>query len=120
MTFGQYIEAIGRATLRKEGLTFFAFIGAVGAGIALTIYLFWVTYHLEKHNQHESVAYLAYGALLLIGVTQLSIHRLLGSNLSLNLEFWKLKARILQGEKADLQEEKEELENATDSGRLVP
>lgn len=97
MTVSQFFSALCRACLRREGLAFFAFVGAVGAGIVLIVYLFWNTQYLHLNHRDDDVAYLAYGTLLLLGITQLSLHRLLGSKQAIDLEFWKLKASISQG-----------------------
>lgn len=87
---------LGRACLRKEGLAFLAFVAAVGAGAVMTALLAWNIYYLQGRSQTEAIANLAYGMLVLIAVTQLSLHRLLGSKQAIELEFWKLKANITQ------------------------
>ena len=98
MTFWGFIVAVCRACLRKEGLAFFAFVAAVGAGAVMTAMLAWNVYFLQGHDRTDEIANLAYGMLVLIAVTQLSLHRLLGSKQSIELEFWKLKANMKQGE----------------------
>jgi hypothetical protein len=98
MTWGQFFIAVCRACLKARGLAFLAFIAATGAGVVLTAFLIWNTFYLQNHGRSDDVAYLAYGALLLIGVMQLSLHRLLGSKQAIELEFWKLKATIKQGD----------------------
>jgi hypothetical protein len=87
-----------RACLKKEGLAFCAFIAAVGAGAVMTAMLAWQVWFLQDHQRVEEIANLAYGMLLLIAVTQISLHRLLGSKQAIELEFWKLKAKINQGD----------------------
>jgi hypothetical protein len=98
MTKGEFCVAVSRACLRKEGLAFFAFIGACGAGAVMTALLAWNIFFLQGREQTEAIANLAYGMLVLIAVTQLSLHRLLGSKQSIELEFWKLKATMNQGD----------------------
>lgn len=87
-----------RACLKKEGLAFCAFVAAVGAGAVMTAMLAWQVWYLQENVATDAIANLAYGMLLLIAVTQLSLHRLLGSKQAIELEFWKLKANIKQGE----------------------
>lgn len=98
MTKWQFFIAFCRACLRKEGLAFLAFIGASGAGVVITALLIWNIAFLQRHNQAEPIANLAYGLLILFGFMQLSLHRLLGSKQAIELEFWKLKANITQGD----------------------
>lgn len=98
MTWVQFILAVCRACLRKEGLAFLAFVAASGAGVALMAMLAWQIVYLQAHERSDDIAYLAFGMLLLIAVTQLSLHRLLGSKQAIELEFWKLKASITQGD----------------------
>jgi hypothetical protein len=97
MSFGQFLIAVCRACLRKEGLAFLAFLGASGAGVVIAAMLAWNIYFLQGKSATDDIANLAYGMLLLIAVTQLSLHRLLGSKQAIELEFWKLKATINQG-----------------------
>lgn len=101
MSRAQFFLAICRACLRREGLAFLAFIAATGAGVILTGYLIWNTAYLHAQHRSDDVAYLAFGSLALIGVMQLSLHRLLGSRQAIEIEFWKLKASINQGEDDD-------------------
>lgn len=96
MTFGRFLVLVSRACLRREGLAFFAFVAATGAGVVLTGYLIWNTAYLHDRGRDQDVAYLAYGALALVGITQLSLHRLLGAKQAIEIEFWKLKAKIDQ------------------------
>ena len=98
MTFWQFFVAVCRACLRREGLAFLAFIGASGAGIVIAILLAWNIAFLQGQKQTDDIANLAYGLLVLFGITQISLHRLLGSKQAIELEFWKLKASINQGE----------------------
>lgn len=91
-------RALGATCLTNEGLKFFAFCGATGAGMALTVYLVWNTSYLHEQKKDDYVFYLAAGAMLLLGVTQLSLHRLLGAKQAIEIEFWKLKAKLSQGD----------------------
>lgn len=92
------IGLVGRACLEKAGLAFLALCASVGGGIALTAMLAYAMLALEGAAQWEAIANLAYGLLILLGLVMLSLHRLLGSKLSLDLEFWKLKAGFKQGD----------------------
>lgn len=94
---GQWRQ-LGAVCLTAEGLKFFAFCGATGAGIALTAYLVWNTAYLHAHQRHDQVFYLAAGSMALLGLTQLSLHRLLGARQAIEIEFWKLRAKIAQGD----------------------
>lgn len=97
MTRAQFGLAICRACLKREGLAFLAFLGASGAGVVLTILLAWNIRYLQLDHRSDDIAYLSFGLLLLFGITQLSLHRLLGSKQAIELEFFKLKASINQG-----------------------
>lgn len=92
------IKCLLRACLRKEGLAFCAFLGAVGAGMVLTVLLAWNIRYLHQREQDEAITNIAYGLLLTVAITQLSLHRLLGSKQAIELEFWKLKAKLNQGD----------------------
>lgn len=92
------MRATGRVCLTAAGIKLLAFLGASGAGVALMAYLVWNTHYLQVKGQVEPVAYLAYGAMLLLGMTQLSLHRLLGAKQAIETEFWKLKFKMTQGE----------------------
>ena len=97
MTRGQFCIAFCRACLRREGLAFLAFCGASGAGIVLTALLAWNIRYLQEQNRADDIAYLSFGLLALFGITQLSLHRLLGSKQAIELEFFKFKASMNQG-----------------------
>jgi hypothetical protein len=98
MTFGQFLLALGRACLRREGLAFLAFCGASGAGVVIAVLLAWNINYLQVMKRSDDIAYIAFGLLTLFGITQLSLHRLLGSKQAIELEFWKLRASINQGD----------------------
>lgn len=98
MTWWQFFIAMCRACLRREGLAFLAFCGASGAGVVIALLLAWDIYFLQGKGQTDVIANLSYGLLILFGITQLSLHRLLGSKQAIELEFWKLKASINQGD----------------------
>lgn len=91
-------HALAHACLTNEGLKFFAFCGATGAGVALTAYLVWNTAYLHAAKKDDYVFYLAAGSMALLGLTQLSLHRLLGAKQAIEIEFWKLKAKLSQGD----------------------
>lgn len=97
LTFWQFCIAVCRACLKREGLAFLAFCGASGAGVVIACMLAWNISFLQAKSQTDDIANLSYGLLVLFGVTQLSLHRLLGSKQAIELEFWKLKASINQG-----------------------
>ena len=97
MTRAQFFIALCRACLRREGLAFLAFCGASGAGVVLAALLAWNIRYLQQQHRSDDIAYLSFGLLILFGITQLSLHRLLGSKQAIELEFWKLKASINQG-----------------------
>ena len=86
-----------RACLRKEGLAFCAFIAASGAGAVMTLLLAWNIHYLQGAARHEAIENIAYGLLATVAITQLSLHRLLGSKQAIEIEFWKLKAKLNQG-----------------------
>lgn len=98
MSWWQFFVAVCRACLRREGLAFLAFVGASGAGVVLAILLAWNISYLQAEHRSDDIARIAYGLLVCFGITQLSLHRLLGSKQAIELEFWKLKANISQGE----------------------
>lgn len=98
MSVWSEMKCLLKACLKKEGLAFCAFVAAVGAGAVMTTMLAWNIYYLHDRHQDEAIAYLAYGMLALIGITQLSLHRLLGSKQAIEIEFWKLKAKLNQGD----------------------
>lgn len=98
MTRGQFFIAFCRACLRREGLAFLAFIGATAAVVVLSAFLAWNIRYLQIEKRSDDIAYLSFGLLVLFGIAQLSLHRLLGSRQALQVEFWKLKATMNQGE----------------------
>lgn len=91
------VGLVARACLRREGLAFLAFCLSAGAGPILTAMLFWAMVALERAQQWEAIANLAYGLLLTLGLLMWSLHRLLGSKQAIELEFWKLKAKLSNG-----------------------
>jgi hypothetical protein len=91
-------HALAHSCLTNEGLKFFAFCGATGAGVAMSAYLVWNTAYLHAAKKDDYVFYLAAGSMLLLGLTQLSLHRLLGAKQAIEIEFWKLKAKLSQGD----------------------
>lgn len=98
MTRGQWFIAVCRACLKREGLAFFAFCGASGAGVVLTVLLAWNIRYLQLAHRSDDIAMLSFGLLILFGITQLSLHRLLGSKQAIELEFFHMKASMNQGE----------------------
>jgi uncharacterized membrane protein len=98
MTWWQFFIAVCRACLKKEGLAFFAFIGASGAGVAVAVMLGWNIWFLQREHRGDEIANLSYGLLVLFAVTQLSLHRLLGSKLAIEAEVLSAKLKLSQGE----------------------
>jgi hypothetical protein len=96
--FWRRVRCIAEACLKREGLAFCAFIAAVGFAVVLTFLLIWNIGFLQDKDRTDDIAYLAFGILGLFGITQLSIHRLLGAKQAIELEFWKIKAKLSQGE----------------------
>ncbi len=98
LNFWRRVRCIAEACLRREGLAFCAFLAAVGFAIVLTVLLVWNITFLQDKDRTDDIAYLAFGILGLFGITQLSIHRLLGAKQAIELEFWKIKAKLSQGD----------------------
>jgi hypothetical protein len=96
VTWWQFFIAVCRACIRKEGLAFLAFVGASIAGAGVALLLAANIWFLQSKGETDAIANLSYGLLVLFAVTQLSLHRLLGSKQAIELEFWKLKATINQ------------------------
>lgn len=96
--FWRRTRLVAEACLRREGLAFGAFLLSAGAGPVLTIMLFRAMVWLREAQQWEAIANLAYGLLLTLGLLMWSVHRLLGSKQAIELEFWKLKAKLTQGD----------------------
>jgi hypothetical protein len=96
--FWRRLRCIAEACLKREGLAFLAFCASFGAGVVLTAMLAWNILYLQEEKRSDDIAYLAFGMLALLGITQLSLHRLLGSKQAIQLEFWKLKATMSQGD----------------------
>lgn len=92
--FWRRSRLVAEACLKREGLAFLAFCLSAGAGPILTAMLFWAMTKLEAAEQWEAIANLAYGLLFTLGLLMWSLHRLLGSKQAIELEFWKLKAKV--------------------------
>lgn len=92
--FWRRLRLVAEACLKREGLAFGAFMLSAGAGPVLTAMLFWAMVKLEAAQQWEAIANLAYGLLLTLGLLMWSLHRLLGSKQAIELEFWKIKAKM--------------------------
>jgi hypothetical protein len=96
--FWRRTRLIAEACLKREGLAFLAFLLSAGAGPVLCLMLFWAMQRLAGAEQWDAIANLAYGLLLTVALLMWSIHRLLGSKQAIELEFWKLKAKLSQGD----------------------
>lgn len=96
--FWRRVRCIAEACLRREGLAFIAFVFAVGMAVVLTCLLVWNIGYLQEKDRTDDIAYLSFGILALFGIVQLSMHRLLGSRQAIEVEFWKLRAKIDQGD----------------------
>lgn len=96
--FWRRTRYIGEACLKREGLAFLAFCLSAGAGPVLSAMLFYLMVTLRNARQWEAIANLAYGLLLALSLLLWSTHRLLGSKQAIELEFWKIKAKLNQGE----------------------
>ncbi len=92
------VRCIAEACLKREGLAFFALVLSGGAGVVFTILLAAAMWWLKGAKQWEAIANLAYGLLVTLGLVMFSLHRLLGSKQAIEVEFWKLKAKLSQGD----------------------
>lgn len=92
--FWRRTRLIAEACLKREGLAFGAFLLSAGAGPVLCAMLFWAMRHLADNERHEAIENLAYGLLLTLSLLMWSLHRLLGSKQAIEVEFWKLKAKM--------------------------
>lgn len=96
--FWRRLRLVAEACLRKEGLAFVALmVSLTGTGI-ITFMLYGNLLYFRAQTATEQLFYLSCGMLFLIGIMFMSAHRLLGSKQAIELEFWKLKASISQGE----------------------
>lgn len=98
LNFWRRVRCIAEACLRREGLAFLAFVASVGGGVVLTAMLAWNIRFLQGEHRTDEIALLSYGLLVLLGLMMMSLHRLLGSKQAIELEFWKLKASISNGD----------------------
>jgi hypothetical protein len=92
------IRCIAEACLKRECLAFLALCLSGGAGVTMTAMLAWAMSMLQGAAQWEAIANIAYGLLLTLGLLMFSLHRLLGSKQAIEVEFWKLKAKLSQGD----------------------
>lgn len=95
--FWRRIGLVARACLTDAGIKFVALMVSLGGAGIISFMLWGNLIHLRAENQHDSIFYLSGGMLLLIGVVLMSSHRLLGSKMALEGEFWKLKFKMHQG-----------------------
>ncbi len=92
------LRCIAEACLKREGLAFLALVLSGGAGVVFTGLLGAAMWWLKDAEQWEAIANLAYGLLVTLGLVMFSLHRLLGSKQAIELEFWKIRAKLSQGD----------------------
>lgn len=91
-------EAIGASLLTRAGLAAAALVLSFGAGIVFSAMLASIIRYLQTERESDHLAYLAFGLLGVLAITMWSLHRLLGSKQALDVEFWKFKASMTQGD----------------------
>ncbi len=96
--FWRRVRCIAEACLKREGLAFFALVLSGGAGVTLTVMLAWAMSMLGAAEQWAAIENIAYGLLGSLFLMMWSLHRLLGSKQAIEVEFWKLKAKLSQGD----------------------
>lgn len=92
------VRCVAEACLKREGLAFLALVLSGGAGVMLTLMLAVAMKVLTGAERWAAIENIAYGLLLTLGLLMFSLHRLLGSKQAIEVEFWKLKAKLSQGE----------------------
>ena len=101
MTFGQFLLAVCRACLRKEGLTFCALVASVaGAGVLCGL-LAWNIYFLQSSKQTNAIALLSYGLLATVALVIFTLMKLLAGKQAIEAELWQFKFRASQGDDSD-------------------
>jgi hypothetical protein len=94
----QFILAICRACLRKEGLTFLALVASVaGAGVLCGL-LAWNIAFLQGQKATDSIAWLSYGLLATVALVIFTLMKLLAGKQAIEAELWQFKFKASQGE----------------------
>lgn len=100
--FWRRARLVAEACLKKEGLAFVALmVSLTGAGV-LSFMLWGNLLYFRAAKATDALFYLSCGMLALIGIVFMSAHRLLGSKQAIEIEFWKLKAKLSQGDDAPI------------------
>jgi hypothetical protein len=95
---GQFIVAVCRACLRREGLAFFALAISLGGAGVLSFFLYGNLLYFRQHGATNELFYISCGMLALISIVLISSHRLLGSKLAIEAEVLSAKLKIEQGD----------------------
>lgn len=96
--FWRRVRCIAEACLKKEGLAFIALmVSLFGTGILTALYAINLEF-LRANGKTDEIFYLNCGQLVLISFVFMSCHRLLGAKQAIEIEFWKLKAKMSQGD----------------------
>lgn len=92
------VQTIWAASLTRPGLALGALGLSAGAGVVFSAMLASIILYLQTEKRSDDLAMLAGGLLLVLGLIMFSLHRLLGSKQAIELEFWKIKAKVSNGE----------------------
>ena len=95
------VMACWDAALTRPGLALGALLLSAGAGVVFSAMLGSIILYLQGEKRSDDLAYLALGLLLVLSLIMFSLHRLLGSRQAIEVEFWKLKAKLSNGEDAE-------------------
>ena len=88
------LRTIWLAALTRPGLALLAALAGVGGAAVLTGLLAWALHALIGAFQWPVVGNLAYGLLLVVALVLWGLMRLLAGKQAIELELWKLKARL--------------------------
>lgn len=94
------VQALWVAGLTRPGLALGALALSAGAGVVFSAMLASIILYLQTEKRSDDLAMLAGGLLLVLSLIMFSLHRLLGSKQAIELEFWKIKAKVENGEDA--------------------
>lgn len=92
------IVALWTAALTRPGLALGALALSAGAGVVFSAMLGSIILYLQAEQRSDDLAMLAGGLLLVLSLIMFSLHRLLGSKQAIELEFWKIRAKVENGE----------------------